>query len=90
MISHGYEDGLEHEICVRISHEDENMKVEVEDDGRPFNPLEAPPPDTGKPLTERQVGGLGIYLMREMMDEVEYRRENDKNLLVLKMKVRES
>jgi anti-sigma regulatory factor (Ser/Thr protein kinase) len=40
----------------------------------------------GKPLAERQVGGLGIHLVREMMDELEYRRENDKNLLILKGK----
>jgi anti-sigma regulatory factor (Ser/Thr protein kinase) len=40
----------------------------------------------GKPLAEKQVGGLGIHLVREMMDELEYRRENDKNLLILKGK----
>jgi serine/threonine-protein kinase RsbW len=66
------------------------MKVEVEDDGRPFNPLEAPPPDIGKPLAEREVGGLGIHLVRKMMDELEYRRENDKNLLILKTKNRKT
>jgi serine/threonine-protein kinase RsbW len=90
VILYGCEDGLEHEISVRLSWEDPYIKLEVEDDGRPFNPLEAPPPDTGKPLAERQVGGLGIHLVREMMDELEYRRENDKNLLTLKTKTRES
>ena len=86
VISYGYEDRLEHEISVRLSWQDRSIKVEVEDDGRPFNPLEAPPPDMGKPLAERKVGGLGIHLVREMMDELEYRRENDKNLLILKTK----
>jgi anti-sigma regulatory factor (Ser/Thr protein kinase) len=90
VISYGYDDGLEHQISVRLSLKDPNMKVEVEDDGRSFNPLEAPPPDMGKPLTEMQVGGLGIHLVREMMDELEYRRENHKNLLLLKMKIRAS
>lgn len=90
VILYGYEDGLEQEISVRLSWKAPYMKLEVEDDGRPFNPLEAPPPDKRKPLAERQVGGLGIHLVREMMDEVEYWRENDKNLLVLKTKIRES
>ena len=90
VILYGYEDGLEQEISLRLSWKAPYMKLEVEDDGRPFNPLEAPPPDKRKPLAERQVGGLGIHLVREMMDEVEYWRENDKNLLVLKTKIRES
>jgi len=90
VISYGYEDEMEHEISVRLSWEDPDMKIEVEDDGHPFNPLEAPPPDMVKPLAERPVGGLGIHLVREMMDKLEYRRENDKNLLVLKTRVRET
>jgi sigma-B regulation protein RsbU (phosphoserine phosphatase) len=90
VISYGYDDGLEHEISVRLSWKNPTIKVEVEDDGRPFNPLEAPPPDTGKPLTEMQVGGLGIHLVRAKMDELEYRRENDRNLLILKTKIRET
>ena len=90
VISYGYEDEMEHEISVRLSWEDPDMKIEVEDDGRPFNPLEAPPPDMVKPLAERPVGGLGIHLVREMMDKLVYRRENDKNLLVLKTRVRET
>jgi sigma-B regulation protein RsbU (phosphoserine phosphatase) len=90
VISYGYKDGLGHEISVRLSWKDPNIKVEVEDDGRPFNPLEAPPPDMVKPLAERNVGGLGIHLVREMMDELEYRRESDKNILVLRTKIRET
>jgi len=90
VISYGYEDEKEHEICVRLWWKDPDMKIEVEDDGRLFNPLEALPPDFEKPLAERQVGGLGIHLVREMMDELEYRQENHKNLLVLKTKIRET
>jgi anti-sigma regulatory factor (Ser/Thr protein kinase) len=90
VISYGYDDSSEHEISVRLSWKHPYMKLEVEDDGRSFNPLGASPPDTRKPLAERQVGGLGIHFVREMMDEVEYRRENDKNLLVLKTKIRET
>jgi sigma-B regulation protein RsbU (phosphoserine phosphatase) len=90
VISYGYEDSLEHEIFVRLSWKDPRIEIEIKDDGRPFNPLEAPQPDIGKPLVERQIGGLGIHLVRKMMDDLEYRRESDKNFLVLKTKVRET
>lgn len=87
-ISYGFEDKLQHEIAVRLTWAEPEMTIEVEDDGRPFNPLEAPPPDMEKPLTERKIGGLGIHLVREMMDELEYRRENGKNVFILKTKIR--
>lgn len=90
VISYGYGDGLEHEICVRLSWKAPYVKIEVEDDGRPFNPLEMSPPDMGKPLTERQVGGLGIHLVREMVDHLDYKRHDEKNLLVLETKIREA
>ena len=90
VISYGYEDEMEHEISVRLAWQEPEMAIEVEDDGQPFNPLEAPPPDTGKPLAERQIGGLGIHLVREMMDELEYRRENNRNIFILKTKIRET
>jgi anti-sigma regulatory factor (Ser/Thr protein kinase) len=90
VISYGYEDEREHEISVRLLWENPNMKLEVDDDGRPFNPLEAAPPDMGKPLAERQIGGLGIHLVREMMDEFEYRRKNNRNIFILKTKIRET
>ena len=90
VISYAYADESEHEIFVRLSWKEPDMKIQVEDDGRPFDPLKAPPPEIAKPLDERQVGGLGIHLVRQMMDEVEYRRENGKNRLILKTKIRET
>jgi serine/threonine-protein kinase RsbW len=48
--------------------------------------VEPPTPDIEKPLTERQVGGLGIHLVREMMDELQYQRVGDTDLLILKQK----
>ena len=90
VISYGYDDQAEHEISLRLSWEDPFLKLALEDDARPFNPLEVAAPDIAKPLAERQIGGLGIHLVREMMDELEYRRENDKNVLMLKTKFRET
>ena len=53
------------------------------DDGIPFNPTEVPGIDLSVPAEERPVGGLGVFLARMLMDEVNYRREDDKNILTL-------
>jgi anti-sigma regulatory factor (Ser/Thr protein kinase) len=87
VISYGYEDSGEHDILMRLSYQDGEVTAGVEDDGRPFNPLEAAEPDTSKPLEERPVGGLGIHLVRKFMDGVEYKRRQGKNILIMKKRV---
>jgi anti-sigma regulatory factor (Ser/Thr protein kinase) len=88
IISYGYDAGGEHRIIARFSLERGNWTVEVEDDGKPFNPLDAREPDTNQSLEERRIGGLGIHLVRKNVDELEYRRQKDKNILVMKLKVK--
>jgi len=87
VISYGYDDSNEHDIIVRLSCNEGEVTAEVEDDGRPFNPLGAAEPDTNKLLEERPVGGLGIHLVRKLMDRVEYRRPQGKNLLMMKKRI---
>lgn len=55
--------------------------VEVEDDGPPFDPTAAASPDTGLALEDREVGGLGIHLVRKLADEVAYERRGERNRL---------
>jgi phosphoserine phosphatase RsbU/P len=88
IISYGYTDSGEHEIRVRLAIEPGEMRVDVEDDGRPFNPLEAPEADTTKRLEDRTVGGLGIHLVRKLTDGLEYRRHEGRNLLVMRKQLR--
>jgi serine/threonine-protein kinase RsbW len=83
VIRYGYEDEEDHEIQLVATWDDSRLKIEVQDDGKPFNPLEAPEPDIDESLEERKVGGLGIHLVRNMMDELSYRRELDSNILTL-------
>ena len=87
IMNYGYEDGRVHEIRVRLALEGESLAVEVEDDGKPFDPLQRPPPDTTIPLEARPIGGLGIHLIRKSMDEVRYRRERDKNILSMRKRL---
>jgi anti-sigma regulatory factor (Ser/Thr protein kinase) len=86
VISYGYRDDDEHDITIRINFNQGHLNIEVEDDGLPFNPLEAPEPDLKKPLEEREVGGLGIHLVRNLMEGLEYKRLEGKNLLIMKKK----
>jgi anti-sigma regulatory factor (Ser/Thr protein kinase) len=58
--------------------------MEFEDRGREFNPLEIGEPDLDIPLEERKLGGLGIHLVKKMVDEAKYRREGDRNILLLR------
>ena len=80
-INHGYAPGVRGEIAVRLRCATDRVAVEVEDDGRPFDPLQAPPPDLSLPLDRRPVGGLGIHLIRNLMDEVSYARVGGRNVL---------
>jgi anti-sigma regulatory factor (Ser/Thr protein kinase) len=88
IISYGYPGGGDHEITVRLGIESGEMRVAVEDDGEPFNPLEAPEADTSKPLEARAIGGLGVHLVRKLTDGLEYQRHEGKNLLVMKKRLR--
>jgi anti-sigma regulatory factor (Ser/Thr protein kinase) len=81
VLKYAYADTAPHEIRVCLSCDGGALYVEVEDDGRAFNPLEAPPVDTSIPLEERSIGGLGIHLMRRFMDTLDYRREGSRNIL---------
>ena len=88
IIRYGWKDSGEHQFNVRLSLSNDAVTVEVEDDATPFNPLEVPAPDLDRPLDERPVGGLGIHLVRQVMDGLEYQQFDGKNLLVMKKKVR--
>lgn len=59
------------------------FSVEITDKGVPFDPCAAPEPDCAADLAHRPVGGLGILLVRRMMDEVHYRRDHDQNILTM-------
>jgi anti-sigma regulatory factor (Ser/Thr protein kinase) len=71
------------EVTARIVKKGNLLALQYEDAGIPFNPLEMPPPEINVPLEERKIGGLGIFLVRKMMDEVKYERVNNKNKLTL-------
>ena len=83
IIRHAYDDRL-HEIEFTVTSEPDAVTIEVADDGRPFDPLnDAPPANVTAPLGDRPLGGLGLHLVRTMMDELHYERERGRNRLTL-------
>ncbi len=70
-------------VTVKAWLDDDNISVEVTDDGTPFNIMDVPVPDTSGSLSERQVGGLGLHMVRSLMDEVSYERIGDRNVVTV-------
>jgi serine/threonine-protein kinase RsbW len=70
-------------ISLSLAVTPDRLRVELCDNGREFDPAAAAAPDLTSPLAEREPGGLGLHLIRTMMDRVEYRREAGENRLVL-------
>jgi serine/threonine-protein kinase RsbW len=71
-------------IAMTFSFDAGMVAVEIVDAAAPFNPLLAPPPDTVSPLAQRQPGGLGIALVRRLMDETSYERRDGHNYFVMR------
>ena len=68
------------EIEIEVSSTDEEVRVEVRDSSKPFDPFhDAPEPDVDAALEDRKIGGLGVHFVRVLMDEASYRREDDRN-----------
>ncbi|MEP6672403.1 MAG: ATP-binding protein [Chthoniobacter sp.] len=88
VVRHGFDDPAGQEIEAQIVARSGEMTTEVIDMGRTFNPLDMPPPNLDAPLSERTLGGLGIHLVRSLMDGLEYRRENGKNVLTMRKRIR--
>ena len=83
IIFYGYEDKDEHEININLSYKNNTIKVQIEDDGRQFDPLQVPEPDIEKTVEDRKIGGLGIHFVRTIMDDVNYLRLGNKNRLTM-------
>ena len=72
-----------HEVRIRLAIEFGELRLELADDGRPYNPLLTEGPDLSRPLEEREVGGLGIHLVRKMMDRTAYEHRGGCNRMSL-------
>lgn len=87
IIVHGYEDEAEHHINVSLALDESTISIDIDDDGMPYNPLEAPPPRFDLPIEERRIGGLGVHIIKSLARSVEYRRDEGRNHLTIVLKL---
>ncbi|MBT8220102.1 MAG: ATP-binding protein [Bacteroidia bacterium] len=83
IITHGYADQGEHQIDITCEVGDDSLVLTFRDDGVPFNPLEMENLPPNKEVDSAELGGLGIHLMKNLVDQIEYERKNDMNWLVI-------
>ncbi len=83
IIFYAFTDGGKHEINITVSVNNNRLTIVFTDNGIPFDPLSHQKPDITLPAEERTVGGLGIFLMSQIMDEMHYNRNKNQNILTL-------
>jgi anti-anti-sigma factor len=83
IISYAYDDEQKHQIVVRLRVERDRFVIDVEDDGREFDPLSIAEPELDLPVDERPVGGLGLSLVRRLISEWAYDRRGGWNCLTM-------
>jgi anti-sigma regulatory factor (Ser/Thr protein kinase) len=83
VIKYAWPDGGSHEIRVRITVGSGQVVIEIADDGRTFDPLDAPPPEAPPPGQRPRPGGVGIHMLKQFMEKIEYARIDGRNLLTL-------
>jgi anti-sigma regulatory factor (Ser/Thr protein kinase) len=89
IVSYGFEDDSEHVVKFAVRVEDNLLIIEIEDDGTPFNPLEKIDPDFPANVESAKIGGLGILIIRKLIDSIGYERKQGKNKLTMKKNIQE-
>lgn len=87
VMNYAYDAGTVGEVRIDVEVAGNAMTVVISDSGRAFDPTQQPMADTTLSLEERQVGGLGIFLVRQLMDDIRYERVGDRNVLTLYKKI---
>jgi serine/threonine-protein kinase RsbW len=83
IVNYAYQDKDEHIIEIILENNGQALDITMKDDGIPYDPTMREDPDVTLPPEEREIGGLGIFLIKKMMDKVVYRRENNHNILMM-------
>jgi len=83
VMKYAYQKGATGEVRINATAADGLLTIAITDDGSPFDPSQKEDPDVSLPVEERPIGGLGIFLVRQLMDSVAYQRADGKNILTL-------
>lgn len=83
IVFYGFEDDSEHIIKFAISLDNNMLRLQIEDDGVAFDPLYKRDAEIPSDLSEIKIGGFGIHIVKRLMDDIFYKREDGKNKVVL-------
>ncbi|NCD33154.1 MAG: ATP-binding protein [Spartobacteria bacterium] len=83
IISYAYSDRQAHDILISFWRDEASVSLEIQDDGKAYNPLEQHVADTTLPLECRSIGGLGIHFIRKIMTTCQYTRDGSFNILTM-------
>ncbi len=86
ILKYGYDDTAVHEILLRLEIQPGAVRLMLEDDGHEFNPVTAPEPDINQPAEDRVPGGLGIHLVRKLVERMDYERSGGQNRLTVRIR----
>ena len=90
IIFYAFDDKSDHEILIEAKLFDNDLQILIEDDGKTFNLLEAPAlTDLNAGIEERNIGGLGLHFAKTLMDNIDYKRDNNRNKIYLKKIIQE-
>ena len=90
IVSYGFDDDSEHKIKFTLTGDKDLVVIDIEDNGIPFNPLEKVDPDFPENVESANIGGLGIMIIRKLMDSVSYERKDSKNRLTMRKNIQET
>lgn len=81
VIKYAFKDTVSHDISLEMAVEENKLNITIEDEGVEFNPLSITVERTDLPIDEREIGGLGIHLVKNMVEDISYCRKNGRNIL---------
>lgn len=87
-IAHYAYEGSVGDATVSIDFENDDVIIKFVDAGFAFDPLAKEDPDVNASAEERDIGGLGIYMVKKTMDECTYNRQDDKNIFTIRKKIK--
>lgn len=87
IVKYAFSDEEAHRVGVGLIADDTELTLEFVDDGHPFDPLAVPQPRLKNSILQCREGGLGIHLVRQTADAMAYRRDEDKNIVTVTVRI---
>ncbi|MGA7279600.1 MAG: ATP-binding protein [Desulfocapsaceae bacterium] len=87
VVSYGFDKDSAQQVDMTLELSGDQIRATMVDDGLPFDPTKPSDPELNLPLEEKNIGGLGIFLARQYVDDLQYRREGEKNIIILMKKI---